>query len=386
MTHGMSGRSRPILHNDRSIQVGERSSLLTKAAWAVSLLLAPLPVIAGSVQYTITALPDPVGTGLDPVAINNAGQIAGYYQEPQSSNDVAFIWNSVNGLQAIDSSLSSRANAINSSGTVVGFDSNNGSFEWTSQGGLNYFQNFFGTSNSATGINNSGTICGTFYPNTNEAYTYSQTGGFKSLGFLGSGTADVASAINNLGQVAGVALNSAGNVEAALWNPTSGWSDLGNIQSGGTVSGINNATQVVGSMAKAGFNGEVPYEWTASTGLTPLATFQGEGDNAAMGINNSGAIVGYSYFGGSGSDNYNHAAIWMDGQLQDLNSLIDPNSDWILTIANGINDTGQIIGAGYLDGESQGFLLTPVVPEPASGAMVAIGALMLFQRRRRLGG
>ncbi len=383
MTHVMNGRRRPIFRNNRSVQVGKCSSYLKMGSWMVSLLLSAVRVSAGSVQYTITELPDPVGTGVDPVAINNAGQIAGSYQESQSSNNVAFVWNSTNGLQVIDSSLSSRATAINDFGAVVGTDSNNGSFEWTAQGGLTYFHNFFGVDNGATGINNSGTICGTV---SNEAYIFSQPGGYTALGFLGTGTYSQGSAINNLGQVVGRARNSAQNDEAALWNATSGWSDLGTIYSGGTVSGINDNTQVVGSMFKTGFNGEVSYEWTASTGLKPLATFQGEGDNAAMGINDNGAIVGYSYFGGSGSENYNHAAIWMGGQLQDLNSLIDPNSDWILTMANGINDAGQIVGAGYLDGESQGFLLTPVVPEPASVAILAIGALMLSRRWGRLGG
>jgi hypothetical protein len=355
--------------------------LLLAIGSSVAVLLAALPVSGGSVQYTVTDLGDPTGTGMDPVAINIAGQVVGNYEQSQSSNTVAFTWDLLHGLQVIGSSLSSKANGVNSSGTVVGWDSNNGSFEWTAQGGLTYFQNFFGEENAAWGINNSGTICGTSYPNTNEGYTYSKTGGFTALGFLGTGTADTGMAINNVGQVAGVAL--AGNVEAGLWTPGSGWKDLGQISSGGTVSGINDSAEVVGSMFVNNFNGEAPYDWTASTGLTPLATFKGEGDNAAIGISNSGVIVGYSYFGGVGSDNYDHAAMWTGGQLVDLNSLIDPSSGWLLTTATAINEGGEIVGSGYLNGEPSGFLLTPVVPEPGTAAIVGIGVMMLLRRRAR---
>jgi probable HAF family extracellular repeat protein len=379
MIHLLNGRNGRNSRDHRGNRVRERRSLIEIGA-LVAALLAGLRVSAGSVQYTVTDLGNPTGTGMDPEAINVSGQVVGNYEQSQNSNTVAFIWDSVHGLQTIDSSLSSKANGINSAGTVVGWDSNEGSFEWTSQGGLNYFENFSGETNAAWGINNSGTICGTAYPNTNEGYTYSQSAGFTALGFLGTGTADTGMAINNLGQVAGVAL--AGNVEAGLWTPGSGWKDLGQISSGGTVSGINDSTQVVGSMAVNNFNGEAPYEWTASTGLKPLATFNGEGDNAANGINNNGVIVGYSYFGGVGSENYDHAVMWTGGQLVDLNSVIGPNSGWVLTTATAINDGGEIVGSGYLDGEPSGFLLTPMVPEPGTIGLL-VGGLVVVGKRSR---
>jgi probable HAF family extracellular repeat protein len=45
--------------------------------------------------------------------------------------------------------------------------------------------------------------------------------------------------------------------------------------------------------------------------------------------------------------------------MQDLNSLIPVGSGWVLSIANGINDSGEIVGYGLIHGKTHGFLLTP---------------------------
>jgi hypothetical protein len=42
-----------------------------------------------------------------------------------------------------------------------------------------------------------------------------------------------------------------------------------------------------------------------------------------------------------------------------LNDLIPPSSGWVLEYAYDVNDFGQIVGAGSLDGQPRGFLLTP---------------------------
>jgi probable HAF family extracellular repeat protein len=45
--------------------------------------------------------------------------------------------------------------------------------------------------------------------------------------------------------------------------------------------------------------------------------------------------------------------------MLDLNNLIPANSGWLLQIANAINDQGQIVGQGTLNGQTEAFLLTP---------------------------
>jgi hypothetical protein len=49
--------------------------------------------------------------------------------------------------------------------------------------------------------------------------------------------------------------------------------------------------------------------------------------------------------------------------MVDLNTLIDPHTDWELLDAHDINDAGQITGQGRINEEYHAFLLTPI-PNP----------------------
>jgi hypothetical protein len=48
--------------------------------------------------------------------------------------------------------------------------------------------------------------------------------------------------------------------------------------------------------------------------------------------------------------------------MQDLNKLISGNSDWKLNTATDINIWGQIIGQGTRNGQTHGYLPTPINP------------------------
>jgi probable HAF family extracellular repeat protein len=52
--------------------------------------------------------------------------------------------------------------------------------------------------------------------------------------------------------------------------------------------------------------------------------------------------------------------MWRNGQIFNLNNLLQPNSGWQLRSATGINNNGQIVGIGDFNGQRKGFLLTPV--------------------------
>jgi hypothetical protein len=72
----------------------------------------------------------------------------------------------------------------------------------------------------------------------------------------------------------------------------------------------------------------------------------------------------------------------------DLTSLIAPGSGWVLTDALKIDDAGQVIGVGTLDGSPHAFLLTPggpptlaPVPEPTPLALFALVTTLLGFRR-----
>jgi uncharacterized membrane protein len=53
-----------------------------------------------------------------------------------------------------------------------------------------------------------------------------------------------------------------------------------------------------------------------------------------------------------------HAVVWQDGVLLDLNQAIPGDSGWELCRARSINNVGQIVGYGALNGQQQAFLLT----------------------------
>lgn len=95
-------------------------------------------------------------------------------------------------------------------------------------------------------------------------------------------------------------------------------------------------------------------------------------------INNAGQIVGYSSF--MTVNNTVHAFLYSNGQMQDLNNLIDPALHLTLDAANAINDSGQIVAES--DG-NRAYLLTPV-PEPGTWALLGLSGLVLLGGTRPL--
>jgi probable HAF family extracellular repeat protein len=75
----------------------------------------------------------------------------------------------------------------------------------------------------------------------------------------------------------------------------------------------------------------------------------------ANGINEAGDIVGWADTGTMDTS----AVIYSNGTWRDLNTLIARGSGWFLSVATGINTSGQIVGTGLHNGAERAFLLTP---------------------------
>ena len=89
----------------------------------------------------------------------------------------------------------------------------------------------------------------------------------------------------------------------------------------------------------------------------------GGSQSDGMGINANGQVVGwYATPAGAG-----HAFLYTNGHAFDLNKLISATEAKIYTLtdATGINDSGQIVANGYLNGVAnipRALLLTPRAP------------------------
>lgn len=159
----------------------------------------------------------------------------------------------------------------------------------------------------------------------------------------------------------------------------------------GSVAGLNDQ----GSMllnASGNLNGvSTPY----IEGNLPGIKYLGESINLgnlggsvghASALNNSNQVVGWSQT----ASGVQHAFLWVNGQMQDLNLMIPPTSGIKLIDAVGIDASGRIAAYGTdASGQMDEFLLTPQVtpaPEPSTilvfGAALAALAVRQYTRRR----
>ena len=194
------------------------------------------------------------------------------------------------------------------------------------------------------------------------------------LGTLGRNNS-FAYGINASGQVTGSAetsqVDQSGNhiQHAFLYDGT--MHDLGTLGGGLSLGyGINSSGQVTGvSNLSRGGQHAFLYDGT----MHDLGTLGGS-FSQGFGINSSGQIVGSSLTSSSSSDAFLYDRIH---GMVDLNSLINPSSGWVLASGAAINDAGQITGSGFIGGQDHAFLLTPIVSEPSSLILAALGVIGL---------
>ena len=211
----------------------------------------------------------------------------------------------------------------------------------------------------AYGINDIGQVTGESYifgPVDDHAFIYTLATGMQDLETLG-GNFSAGSGINNSGQVTGGSTTAGGVTHAFLYSATTGMIDLGTLGGSGFTMGnsINDSGQVTGGSTTAGGNTHA-FLYSVTTGIIDLGTLGGS-DSAGICINNLGQVAGWSNTAGGAED----AFLYSNGQMTDLNTLIDPSLGWTLYTANGINDSGEITGIGFIDGQAQrhAFLLSP---------------------------
>jgi len=171
-----------------------------------------------------------------------------------------------------------------------------------------------------------------------------------------------ATAINNKGQVVGIsgicedAVGEQSAAHAVMWQngiPTF-LGSLGGPAAWNTPTAVNNVGQVAGFALDPHGNFHA-FLWTQA-GMQDLQTLPGDVFSFAYAINDRGQVVGQS-IGASGS----RAFIWQNGVMTDLNCLAVPGS-MPLIFANDINNSGRIVGeasdAGT--GDAPAFVAVPI--------------------------
>ena len=291
----------------------------------------------------------------------------------------------------------SYANAINNAGQIVGMASNTIPDNYSTGIGLPYFVSAFpvttqfraflwqhgamqdlgtlgGNSAQAVFVNDRGQVVGVSYTNTvaDPSTTFPtqdpffwENGKMTDIGSLG-GASGYPAWINNRGQVVGASDLGGYNADGTLiyhgffWDKKDGLKDIGTL--GGTLSFLNSVNdngEAVGASSLAGDQVNHALLWKNGN-VTDLGVPPGMESSEALSINAKGQIVGNTgnRFGSVGPST---GWLWENGgPMVDLNQLIVPSSDITVTVAEYINDRGEIACTGVTpNGDTRGVILIP---------------------------
>jgi len=234
-----------------------------------------------------------------------------------------------------------------------------------------------GNNGQASAINNRGQIvgfaengivdstCPSNFPNNRIAlpvlWEKENRGTYKAQALpTGSDPDGFAFWINDQGQAVGDT-GTCGNatVHAVLWENGT-LSPLPDFGTGAIAWGINNQGQMVGTVVSPDNTTQYGALWQNGV-LTNLGLLAGDFGGEASGINDRGQVVGSNW---DSNFNWSHAFIYQNGVMTDLNTLFPASSNLFATMANKINERGQISGmavvlSGPHAGDVHAFLATP---------------------------
>ena len=349
--------------------------LAADIALALTLLMARL---ATAQTYTVIDVSAPGGKPSFATGVNAGGQVSGYSTVGAKG---ALAWRFTPGTGTLDlgsfGGADSRALGINDAGQVTGYATDAADlahgFVFSDAGGLTDIGgNGGGAPIVAQHLNAAGQVVGfSSDAGDEQAFRFSPPSLMLNLGTLPNAPAPATAAaygVNNAGRVVGIGSSPSGFNRAFRTDANgANLTDLGTL--GGDESwayAINSADQVAGTASSLSIDLHA-FLFSDVTGMTDLGTLGGY-TSTAFALDSTGNVVGTA----QDATNAMHAFVWtLSLGMRDLNELVPVNSGWVLTEARGINDSGQIVGNGLLNGQPRAFLLTPHTG-PDSAPPVAI--------------
>lgn len=337
-----------------------------RALWAAALSGAWVMAHAAG-PYEVTFLHP--GAGFDAaagVAIQANGDVVGYLSRTEGGGTAtlqAVIWRG--GVATVIGP--GVAMDVNAAGLVAGNIRETQAWTW-SGGTPALLPTLGGTQASAYGVNDAGTVVGRSSTVDGQLRPTRWDGGSATaLPGTGGGSA---MDINASGQIVGWAAFADPVLRPAIWNgqqvtalPTLGGDS-------GIAMAINDQGMVVGNSNREAGGARHATLWVGNQAIA-LGTrgFSSE----AYGINNQGQVVGGNLTGlGQGGRQF--GVLWEDGEIFELNDFLGSyRSEWSVSLANDINDAGQIIGSAFGTGGRRSVVVFSPVPEPAVAWMLLAG-------------
>ncbi len=361
-------------------------------------VMLPLSANAAGTSYTVTDLGALGGTFSQPFALNKAGTVAGGATLANGAQH-AVLW-SQGGVadlgtfggpnstafgvndKTVASGAAETKNADPNGEDFCGFGTHLSCLPFVSHSGSHMKKLPTLGGNNGVGLRNnrSGTVAGyaeTSMPDAScpapqvlqflpAVWTRSEVA---ALSTVGGDVDGVAMGVNDRGTVVGASgscaafnpntLLSLQAVHALLWQNGKA-TDLGNLGGntgaafGNIAWAINNGGQVVGASDLAGETAFHAFRWQNGT-MSDLGTLLGDVDSLAIGINDTGVVVGLSI----DSSGNTRAAVWQGGKARDLNKLAKGSPLYLIT-GCAINASGEITGLGLTnDGDVHTYLATP---------------------------
>ena len=346
------------------------------------------PSASGPPFYKIVEIPRLAATGsVTANALNDQGIVVGGLETTSAPRAWMYAQSSgaLNELTLDPSQVGAYANGISNSGVIAGSEVPAGGSPlpgfWTATGGAMLLTGQYQSFAQAVAANDNGTVIG----------NYGQSGTISSvpLVWTAPGYAEAtlpglecdqctrinvaASSINNGGLIVGSSnydiTSNDGNTTVASGMHAVEWqngavADLGGLQGAeySAAYAANDSGDVVGGSRTDQSSGAPTHAFLYHQGvMTDLGTLAGDSTSSANSINDGGQIVGVSQ-----SDTVSRAFLYENGQMYDLNALIDPASSLTglvsLQEAVGINGNGWIVvdGTDSRDpGWTRAFLLIP---------------------------